>query len=173
MRHRKRGRKLNRNTAHRAALHRNMLRNLVEHEKVTTTLAKAKEIQPHFEKLITLARTHSLANIRRALKLLGQDRHLVAKLFDEIGPRYIDRPGGYTRLLKLAKPRLGDAAPRARLELVTEEMEEAAASKPTVVEEEAEDQAPVEGEEEESAEAQAEREPAEDEAAEDDEQAAP
>lgn len=136
MRHRKRGRKLGRSPAHRGSLRRNLLRNFIRHERLTTTLAKAKEIQPHLEKLISLARTKTLPNIRRALAILGHDRELVGKLFDSIGPRFQDRPGGYTRLLKLAKPRLGDAAPQARLELVTEEMPERPAPKPTVVEEE-------------------------------------
>lgn len=138
MRHRKRGRKLGRNPAHRAALRRNLLRNFLQHETLTTTLAKAKEIQPHLEKLISLARTSSLANIRRALSILGHDRELVAKLFDRIAPQFVDRPGGYTRILKLATPRLGDAAPRARLELVTEELAERPAPKPVVAEEEPE-----------------------------------
>ncbi len=136
MKHRKRGRRLGRTPAHRAALRRNLLRNFVRHGVLTTTLAKAKEIQPHVEKLLSLGRTRSLARIRRALAILGHDRELVTRLFDEIGPQYADRPGGYTRLLKLAKPRLGDAAPRARLELVTEELAERPAPQPRLDEEE-------------------------------------
>jgi len=143
MRHRKRGRKLGRTPAHRAALRRNLLRNFIQHQVLTTTLAKAKEIRPHLEKLISLGRTRSLTHIRRALSILGHDRALVTRLFDEIGPRFADRPGGYTRILKLAKPRLGDAAPRARLELVTEELTQAEAPQPTVVEEEPATQEPV------------------------------
>lgn len=138
MRHRKHGRRLGRTPAHRAALRRNLLRNFVRHGVLTTTLAKAKEIQPHVEKLLSLGRTRSLTRIRRALAILGHDRELVARLFDEIGPQCADRPGGYTRLLKLAKPRLGDAAPRARLELVTEELAERPAPRPRLDEEEPE-----------------------------------
>jgi large subunit ribosomal protein L17 len=119
-------------------LRRSLLRNFIEHQGLTTTLAKAKEIRPYLEKLISLARHRSLAHIRRALAVLGHDRALVTKLFDEIGSRVADRPGGYTRILKFAKPRLGDAAPRARLELVTEELAPAEAAQPAVVE-----QAPV------------------------------
>jgi len=144
MRHRKHGRRLGRKPAHRAALRRNMLRDFLRHETLVTTLAKAKEMQPRVEKLISLGRTRSLAAIRRALGILGHDRELVTKLFEDIGPRFADRPGGYTRLLKFSKPRLGDAAPRARLELVTEELAERPASKPVVVEEVPEqDQAPT------------------------------
>ena len=142
MKHRKRGRQLGRNPAHRAALRRNLLRNFLQHQSLVTTQAKAKEIQPHLEKLISLARTRSLANVRRALRLLGHDRELVAKLFDEIAPQFADRPGGYTRVLKLAKPRLGDAAPRARLELVTGELAERPAPKPAVADEGPEEEAP-------------------------------
>ena len=138
MRHRKRGRRLGRNPAHRAALRRNLLRNFVRHGVLTTTLTKAKEIRPHVEKLLSLGRTRSLARIRRALTILGHDRELVARLFGEIGPQCADRPGGYTRLLKLAKPRLGDAAPRARLELVTEELAERRPARPVLAEEEPE-----------------------------------
>lgn len=146
MKHRKRGRRLGRTPAHRASLRRNLLRNFIRHERLTTTVAKAKEIKPHLEKLISLARTKSLAHVRRALAILGHDRELVAKLFDSIGPRFRDRPGGYTRILKLAKPRLGDAAPRARLELVTEEMAEQPAPKPAVVKEDQEEPAEKEPE---------------------------
>lgn len=138
MRHRKRGRRLGRNPAHRAALRRNLLRNFVRHGVLTTTLTKAKEIRPHVEKLLSLGRTRSLARIRRALTILGHDRELVARLFGEIGPQCADRPGGYTRLLKLAKPRLGDAAPRARLELVTEELAGRPTPQPRVEKEEPE-----------------------------------
>ena len=138
MRHRKRGRRQGRTPAHRAALRRNMLRDFVRHGSLTTTVAKAKEIQPKVEKLISLGRVRSLARIRRALSALGHDRELVTRLFDEIAPQFVDRPGGYTRILKFAKPRLGDAAPRARLELVTEELAETSAPKPIVADEEPE-----------------------------------
>jgi len=130
MRHGKRGRKLGRTSAHRLALRRNLLRNFVQHQTLTTTLTKAKEIRPHLEKLISLARSRSLAHIRRALAILGHDRELVEKLFRDVGARFVGRPGGYTRILKLAKPRLGDATARARLELVSEETAQAPAAKP-------------------------------------------
>jgi large subunit ribosomal protein L17 len=136
MRHRKHGRRFARTPAHGAALRRNLLRNFFLHGRLTTTLPKAKEIRPHVEKLITLARTKTLARIRRALVTLGHDRDLVAKLFDEVGPRFQNRPGGYTRILKLAKPRVGDAAPRARLELVTEEAAAAPSGRPAVADKE-------------------------------------
>jgi len=120
MRHRIKGRKLGRKTEHRIALKRNLLKSLFEHGRIVTTLVKAKEYRPYAEKMISLARVRSLHRIRRAAQLLGNDRTVVKKLFDEIGPQFVDRPGGYTRILKLAKPRLGDAAPRAILELVGE-----------------------------------------------------
>ena len=101
---------------------RNLVASLFEHERIETTLTKAKAHRPFAEKLITLAKVKNLHNYRRALALLGNDKAAVAKLFDEIGPRYKDRPGGYTRILRLAKPRLGDNATRALFELVSEEM---------------------------------------------------
>ena len=137
MRHRKHGRKLGRSPAHGASLRRNLLRNFFLHGHLTTTLPKGKEIRPHVEKLISLARTKTLARVRQALVVLGHDRDLVAKLFDEVGPRFQDRPGGYTRILKLAKPRVGDAAPRCRLELVGEEAAAPPSGRPVVEEKEA------------------------------------
>lgn len=118
MRHRVKTRKLSRTQAHRRALARNLTAALVEHERIETTLAKAKAHRPFVEKLITLAKNESLANKRRALSLLGNDRKTVTKLFEVLGPRFSVRPGGYTRILKLAKPRLGDNAPRAIFEFV-------------------------------------------------------
>jgi large subunit ribosomal protein L17 len=120
MRHRVRGRKLGRKTEHRIALKRNLLKSLFTYRRVVTTLAKAKEYRPHAEKVITLARVRNLHRIRRVAQILGNDRTVVKTLFDEIGPEFVGRPGGYTRILKLAKPRLGDGAPRAILELVGE-----------------------------------------------------
>ena len=95
-----------------------MLKALFTHGRVITTLPKAKEYRPFAEKMITLAKVKNLHNIRRAASMLGNDREVVQKLFDEIGPRFAERNGGYTRILKLAKPRLGDNAPRAIFELV-------------------------------------------------------
>ncbi|MEW6743001.1 MAG: 50S ribosomal protein L17 [Planctomycetota bacterium] len=118
MRHRVQGRKFGRKTEHRIALKRNLLKALFTHGRVVTTLPKAKEYRPHAERMITLAKQRTLPNIRRAAALLGNDRVVVKKLFDEIAPRFADRNGGYTRILKLAHPRLGDNAPRAIFELV-------------------------------------------------------
>jgi large subunit ribosomal protein L17 len=118
MRHRVKKKKLSRKPAHRKALARNIVISLIEHERIETTLAKAKAHRPFAEKLITLAKEKNLHNYRRALALLGNNKAAVAKLFDVLGPRFKERPGGYTRILKLEKPRLGDKAPRAFFELV-------------------------------------------------------
>lgn len=117
MRHRVRGRRLSRNTSHRTALKRNLLTSLFEHGRIVTTLPKAKEYRPHAEKLITLAKVKSLHNIRNAAKVI-QNKDVLRKLFDEIGPHFADRNGGYTRILKLAKTRLGDNGKQAIFELV-------------------------------------------------------
>jgi len=95
-----------------------MAASLIEHERIETTLAKAKAHRPFVERLVTLAKEKNLANYRRALALLGNNKAAVAKLFDVLGPRFRERPGGYTRILKLATPRLGDRAPRALFEFV-------------------------------------------------------
>jgi large subunit ribosomal protein L17 len=116
MRHRNSGRKLQRTSSHRAALFRNMAAALIKHEQITTTLAKAKELRPYTEKLITLARTGGLSNRRLAHARLLDDTQLV-KLFDTLAPRYADRPGGYIRIIK-AGIRASDAAPIAIIELV-------------------------------------------------------
>ena len=116
MRHRKSGRKLNRDSAHRKAMLKNLATSLFEHEIIKTTLAKAKELRRHAEPLITLAKTDSVANRRLALARTGS-KAVVGKLFAELGPRYQARPGGYTRILKIG-PRAGDAAPMAYMELV-------------------------------------------------------
>lgn len=116
MRHRKSGRKLNRNSSHRKAMFRNMTISLVEHELIKTTLAKAKELRSVAEPLITLSKEDSVANRRLAFDRLRNDA-AVGKLFSELGPRYQNRPGGYLRILK-AGFRTGDAAPMAYVELV-------------------------------------------------------
>src|ERR1043166_3008089 len=99
MRHRKAGRKLNRNASHRLALKRNLARALFEHERIITTVEKAKEVRPFVEKLITLAKKGDLPARRLALSRLP-DRESVDRLFREYGPRFKDRPGGYTRIIK-------------------------------------------------------------------------
>jgi len=121
MRHRVAGKSLNRNTAHRAALRKNLTASLIRHERVVTTLAKAKAIRPFAEKMITLARSDDpktrLHRIRRVVSSL-QDKTAVKKLFDELGPRYRTRPGGYTRILRLADYRIGDGGTKVVFELV-------------------------------------------------------
>ena len=116
MRHRESGRKLNRNSSHRTAMFRNMAVSLVRHEVIKTTLAKAKELRRVAEPLITLAKTDSVARRRTAFARL-RDRPTVTKLFNELGPRYKSRPGGYLRILKCGF-RVGDKAPMAIVELV-------------------------------------------------------
>lgn len=116
MRHRLHGRKLNRTSAHRKAMLGNMAAALIKHEQITTTLAKAKELKPFADKLITLGKRGNLHDRRRALAVL-RDRALTAKLFDSLAPRYAERNGGYTRVLK-AGHRYGDAAAMAVIELV-------------------------------------------------------
>ena len=116
MRHRKSGRQLNRNSSHRKAMFRNMACSLIEHEVIKTTVPKAKELRRVAEPLITLAKSDSVANRRLAFSRM-RDKAAVGKLFSEIGPRYQERPGGYTRILKCGF-RAGDAAPMAFVELV-------------------------------------------------------
>ncbi len=116
MRHRKSGRKFSRTSAHRKAMFRNMTASLVEHELIKTTLPKAKELRRVAEPLITLSKNDSVANRRLAFSRLRDDA-AVAKLFDELGPRYSARPGGYLRILKCGF-RAGDNAPMAFVELV-------------------------------------------------------
>jgi large subunit ribosomal protein L17 len=117
MRHQVRGRKLSRTSAHKKALKRNLLSSLFTYERIETTVAKAKEFRPNAERLITLAKERTLHNIRLAMSYIP-DKAVVKKLFDVLGPRFSSRPGGYTRILKLGKARLGDNAPRAIFELV-------------------------------------------------------
>ncbi|NKF51984.1 50S ribosomal protein L17 [Shewanella sp. WXL01] len=130
MRHRKSGRQLNRNSSHRQAMFRNMAGSLVRHEIIKTTVAKAKELRSVVEPLITLAKVDSVAN-RRLAFARTRDAEVVGKLFTELGPRFQERPGGYTRILKCGL-RTGDKAPMAYIELVgrpevaeTEEVEAA------------------------------------------------
>jgi large subunit ribosomal protein L17 len=116
MRHRVGGRKLQRTSAHRIALFRNMSAALIKHEQITTTVAKAKELRPYIEKLITLAKKGGLSNRRLAHSRLLDDAQLV-KLFDVLAARYADRNGGYTRVIK-AGIRASDASPMAIIEFV-------------------------------------------------------
>ncbi len=116
MRHKKSGRKLNRNSSHRKAMFRNMATSLFEHEIIKTTVPKAKELRRVAEPLITLAKEDSVAHRRQAFDRL-RDREVVTKLFNELGPRYVDRPGGYLRIMKCGY-RTGDKAPMAYVELV-------------------------------------------------------
>ena len=133
MRHRVAGRHLSRTSSHRLALRRNLVASLFEHETISTTLEKAKEVQSFAEKLITLGKTGTLAARRRAISLLNnraiyeeQDGKnvkagtVIGKLFSEIGPRYLDRPGGYTRIIRLSKRRLGDNGKLVLLQLLGE-----------------------------------------------------
>ena len=128
MRHNKSGRKLNRNSSHRKAMFSNMANSMFDHEIIKTTLPKAKELRRVAEPLITLAKEDSVANRRSAFSKL-RDKEMVGKLFAELAPRYKERPGGYTRILKCGF-RSGDAAPMAYIELVdrpaeAEEVDEA------------------------------------------------
>ncbi len=116
MRHRVGGRKFGRPTDHRLAMYKNLVTDILRYEKVTTTVAKAKEVQGMVEKLITLAPDDTVHN-RRLAQRRGTDPLIVQKLFDTLGPRYADRTGGYTRVVKL-EPRLGDGAPMAVIMLV-------------------------------------------------------
>lgn len=116
MRHRKSGRKFNRNSPHRKAMFRNMASSLVEHELIKTTVPKAKELRGIAEPLITLAKNDTVANRRLAFARL-RDKEAVRKLFEELGPRFQERPGGYLRLLKCGL-RAGDKAPMAYVELI-------------------------------------------------------
>ena len=117
MRHQKTRNKLSRSSSHRKALFMNLSRQVFDHERIKTTEAKAKAVKPEIEKLITLAKRGDLHARRQALAALGQDKFVVYKLFEEIAPRYAERNGGYTRILKLG-PRKSDATEMVYLELV-------------------------------------------------------
>lgn len=131
MRHRVSGRRLSRTSEHRLALRRNLAQSLIEHETISTTVQKAKEVKPFVEKLITLARKGKLEHRRRAISLLGnrdivvyedgqasKKGTVVGKLFSELGPRYLERPGGYTRIIRLSLRRLGDNGELVLLQLL-------------------------------------------------------
>lgn len=133
MRHRVAGRRLGRDSEHRLAMRRNMVASLFEHETISTTIEKAKEVKPFAEKLITLAKKGTLAARRQAISLLGnrdivsdedgkvvKTGTIIGKLFSELGPRYLDRPGGYTRIIRLSLRRLGDNGKLVLLQLVGE-----------------------------------------------------
>ncbi|MDN5250604.1 50S ribosomal protein L17 [Betaproteobacteria bacterium LSUCC0117] len=126
MRHGHGLRKLNRTSSHRLAMLRNMMNSLLTHETIKTTVPKAKELRRVVEPMITLAKTATVANRRLAFNRL-RDRDVVVKLFDELGPRFANRPGGYTRILKMGF-RAGDNAPMALVELVDRAPEENAAA---------------------------------------------
>jgi large subunit ribosomal protein L17 len=116
MAHRVDGRKLGRATDHRLALFRNLVTELLKHERIITTEAKAREVKGLAEKMITLGKKGDLHSRRQAIAFV-YDRKIVDKIFDELGPRYADRPGGYSRMIKIGQ-RLGDGARMAQLELV-------------------------------------------------------
>ena len=117
MRHRKQKGKLSRSASHRKALGMNLCREVIDHERIQTTEAKAKAVKPELERLITLAKKGDHHSRRLAMGRLGQDKFAVHKLFEEVAPRYTERPGGYTRILKLG-PRRSDATEMVFLELV-------------------------------------------------------
>jgi len=130
MRHGKSGRRLGRTTSHREAMFRNLVTSFLNHEKITTTDAKAKEIRSVAEKMITLGKRGDLHSLRQAASYI-REKSVVTKLFSTIAPRYKDRPGGYTRIVKLGI-RQGDAAPVSLIELVEEEMKPQKVSKQPV-----------------------------------------
>jgi len=117
MRHQKTRHKLSRSTAHRKAMLANLCKEVIQHERIKTSQAKAKAVKPEVEQLITLAKRGDLHARRQALSALGQDASTVHKLFEEVAPRYAERPGGYTRILKLG-PRRSDSTEMVFLELV-------------------------------------------------------
>jgi len=140
MRHRKSGRRLNRDSAHRKAMFANMASALIKHEQIKTTLPKAKELRPIVEKLVTLAKRGDL-HARRLASARLQDRAMVAKLFDVLAERYKDRPGGYIRIIR-ANFRYGDCAPLAYIEFVDRDVDaKGLDSGPIVLDEEDEDEA--------------------------------
>jgi large subunit ribosomal protein L17 len=185
MRHRVAGRQLGRTMEHRLAMRRNMVASLFQHETISTTIEKAKEVKPFAEKLITLAKKGTLPARRRAIALLGnrdivdykdgqavRKGTVVGKLFSELGPRYLDRPGGYTRIIRLSLRRLGDNGQLVLLQLIAAEesskkqirkrRSRKKAKEAIKVEETAKDPATTEAEETEQAEEAAETEEAKD-----------
>ncbi len=172
MRHRVAGRKLNRTSQHRLALRRNLVASLFEHETISTTKEKAKEVRPFAERLITLAKKGTLASRRRAIQLLGnrtimavedganvKQGTVVGKLFSEIGPRYLDRPGGYTRIIRLPHRRLGDNGELVLLQLVGQDDSRERKGQPRKKVQASPDQEPVVAEAVEQVDAQPETEP--------------
>jgi large subunit ribosomal protein L17 len=173
VRHQRSGKKLGRDSSHRRALYSNLASQLIEHERIQTTLAKAKAVKPLAEQMITLGRRGDIHARRQAVAFLGS-KDIVHKLFDELGPRYAERPGGYSRIIRLG-PRPGDAAEMVYLELVDtplvfktrledvpeEEAAEAAEAEEEGAEPEAEAEPVEEAEPEEEAEPAAEAEPVE------------
>ena len=127
MRHRKSGRKLGRTWEHRKAMMKNMARSLVEHERIRTTEAKAKELRVLADKLVTMALTDTIHARRQAYAILGS-HHSVKKLFDVIGPRFASINGGFTRVVKFGEPRVGDSAPMALIEFTQNTLAEAASA---------------------------------------------
>ena len=121
MHHRKSGRRFGRSSAHRQAMLANMAASLIKHEQIETTLPKAKDLRPYVERLVTLGKRGDLHARRQAISIL-RDKDMVRKLFDTLGPRYAERPGGYTRVLK-GGFRYGDSAPMAFIEFVDRDME--------------------------------------------------
>jgi large subunit ribosomal protein L17 len=117
MRHQRSKGKLSRDSAHRKALMMNLSKEIIAHERIRTTQAKAKAVKPEIERLITLGKRGDLHARRQALSTLAQDKFAVHKLFDELGPRYASRPGGYTRILKLG-PRRSDSTEMVLIELI-------------------------------------------------------
>jgi large subunit ribosomal protein L17 len=117
MRHQKARGKLSRDSAHRKALMMNLSKEIIEHERIKTSVAKAKAVKPEIERLITLAKRGDLHARRQALSVLAQDKFAVHKLFEDLAPRYAERPGGYTRILKLG-PRRSDSTEMVFIELV-------------------------------------------------------
>jgi len=117
MRHQRKRHQLSRDSAHRKSLLMNLSKEIIEHERIETTQAKAKAVKPHVEKLITLAKRGDLHARRQALSTLSQDKFAVHKLFEDLAPRYAERPGGYTRILKLG-PRKRDSTEMVFIELV-------------------------------------------------------
>jgi large subunit ribosomal protein L17 len=133
MRHLNSGRKFKRSPSHRQMMLRNLATSLLEHGRITTTLAKAKDLQPYVEKLITLAKDGwNLNNFRRVLAVVTK-KDVAFKLFKEIGPQYKDRPGGYTRIFKLAKVRQGDASAMGVIVLLGADEQIKAPARPAVV----------------------------------------
>jgi large subunit ribosomal protein L17 len=154
MRHRIAGRRLGRKSEHRLAMRRNMVASLFEHETISTTMEKAKEIRPFAEKLITLAKKGTLAARRQAISLLGnrdiieyegdeavRKGTVIGKLFSELGPRYLDRPGGYTRIIRLSMRRLGDNGKLVLLQLIGPDEKVERRTRAVVKEEEVEEPA--------------------------------